>query len=156
MDGLVLALTPYHNSCNYRSALAYGYGTLVTDEAERLYAMERITDSLLPTRWTNSRTPPTKVELQSTAILRIKVSSASAKVRVGGPNEDRNDEKDAELRGRVWTGVVPCWLQWGEPMPSQGNGVEEVEGYIEKWRVGENGKGRVGAFEAVGKDCSEG
>ena len=55
MDGLVLSLTPFHNSCNYRSAVAYGYATLVTDDAERLYAMRRITDNMLPQRWDRSR-----------------------------------------------------------------------------------------------------
>jgi len=40
MDGLVLALAPFHNSCNYRSAVAYGYATLVDDADEALYAME--------------------------------------------------------------------------------------------------------------------
>jgi nitroimidazol reductase NimA-like FMN-containing flavoprotein (pyridoxamine 5'-phosphate oxidase superfamily) len=38
MDGLVLSLTPFHNSCNYRSSIIYGYATLVTDPEEALYA----------------------------------------------------------------------------------------------------------------------
>lgn len=45
-DGLVLALTPYHNSCNYRSAIVYACANLVTDDAERLFAMERITNNM--------------------------------------------------------------------------------------------------------------
>jgi nitroimidazol reductase NimA-like FMN-containing flavoprotein (pyridoxamine 5'-phosphate oxidase superfamily) len=75
LDGLVLSLTPFHNSCNYRSAIVYGYASLVTDADESLYAMKKITDNLLPQRWDKSRTPPTPAELSSTSILRIKIQS---------------------------------------------------------------------------------
>jgi nitroimidazol reductase NimA-like FMN-containing flavoprotein (pyridoxamine 5'-phosphate oxidase superfamily) len=101
LDGLVLSLTPFHNSCNYRSAIVYGYASLVADEDEALYAMKKITDNLLPQRWDKSRTPPTSAELKSTSILRIKIQSASAKIRVGGPSEDRADLKNTALVKKV-------------------------------------------------------
>ncbi|KAF2267828.1 hypothetical protein CC78DRAFT_591277, partial [Lojkania enalia] len=151
MDGLVLSLTPFHNSCNYRSAIFYGHATLVTNEDERLFAMHRITDNMLPERWNKSRVPPTKVEFQSTSILKVKVQSASAKVRTGGPSEDRADLKNEGLRHSVWTGVVPVWSQWGEPIPGKENAVEEVEGYIEEWRLEQNQKGKLTAYEAIEK-----
>ncbi|KAH6876166.1 5-nitroimidazole antibiotic resistance protein [Alternaria rosae] len=151
LDGLVLSLTPFHNSCNYRSAIVYGYAELVEDPDEALYAMKAITDNLLPQRWEKSRTPPTTAELKSTSILKIKIESASAKIRTGGPSEDRNDVKDRELVKKTWTGVVPYWGTWGEPVPGEENGCEEVEGYIEGWRVGETGRARGYAFEAIGK-----
>lgn len=47
MQGVVLALTAFHNSCNYASAVVHGYASVVTDEAERLYALTRITDNLV-------------------------------------------------------------------------------------------------------------
>ncbi|KAJ4362014.1 hypothetical protein N0V83_010955 [Neocucurbitaria cava] len=71
--------------------------SLVTDKTEALYAMQKITDNLLPQRWAKSRTPPTPAELTSTSILRVKIASASAKIRVGGPSEDRADLKDKEV-----------------------------------------------------------
>ena len=46
MQGIVLALSPFHNSCNYASAVVHGYASVVTDEEERLYALTRITDNL--------------------------------------------------------------------------------------------------------------
>jgi hypothetical protein len=116
-----------------------------------MWAMTKITDNMLPQRWDKSRVPPTKVELNSTSILKVKVASASAKVRVGGPSEDRADLKDKDLVKKVWTGVVPCWLQYGEPIPGKENGREDVEEYIEKWRVSENNKGKMGAYEAIEK-----
>ncbi|KAL4782543.1 hypothetical protein BJX76DRAFT_358808 [Aspergillus varians] len=133
LDGLVLALTPNHHSCNYRSVIAYGDAYLVTDEAERFYAMQLITDNVLPGRWENTRIPPTSAELTATGIIRVDVKSASAKVRTGTTGEDRNDLKDAALRGRVWTGVIPSWTQWGTPVPSPTNGMDVLPEYIRSW-----------------------
>ncbi|KAF1842902.1 5-nitroimidazole antibiotic resistance protein [Cucurbitaria berberidis CBS 394.84] len=149
LDGLVLSLTPFHNSCNYRSAILYGHAHPVTNPAEALYAMRRITNNLLPSRWENSRTPPTQAELSSTSLLKVKIASASAKVRVGGPSEDRADLKDGELVKGTWTGVVPYWGTWGEPVPGRENGCAQVETYIEEWRVRETQAAKVYAFEAV-------
>jgi nitroimidazol reductase NimA-like FMN-containing flavoprotein (pyridoxamine 5'-phosphate oxidase superfamily) len=78
LDGLVLSLTPFHNSCNYRSAVVYGYASLVEDKDEALYAMKLITDNLLPGRWDGSRVPPSQAELSSTSILRVRVSSGTS------------------------------------------------------------------------------
>lgn len=75
LDGLVLSLTPFHNSCNYRSAVVFGYAELVTDEDEAMYAMKLITENMLPGRWDGSRVPPTKAELKSTGVMRVKVVS---------------------------------------------------------------------------------
>ncbi|KAF2816784.1 uncharacterized protein BDZ99DRAFT_564628 [Mytilinidion resinicola] len=149
MDGLVLALTPNHHSCNYRSAVVFGYASLVTDEAEKLYALELITNNMIPNLWANCRVPPNKTEMTSTTILRVKISLASAKIRSGGPSEDRHDAKDEALRKRVWTGVVPSWTQWGEPIPAKATLVEEVPEHVESWRALANRDGRVGAYEAA-------
>jgi nitroimidazol reductase NimA-like FMN-containing flavoprotein (pyridoxamine 5'-phosphate oxidase superfamily) len=77
LDGLVLSLTPFHNSCNYRSAVVFGYASLVEDADEALYAMKAITNNLIPERWEKSRTPPTKAELSSTSILRVRIESGT-------------------------------------------------------------------------------
>lgn len=58
MDGLVLALTPNNHSYNYRSAILNGYATPVVDIPEKLWAMEKITNGVVPDRWNNSRVPP--------------------------------------------------------------------------------------------------
>lgn len=78
LDGLVLSLTPFHNSCNYRSAVVYGYASIVSDPQEALYAMKLITNNLLPERWEKSRIPPSDAELKSTSILRVRISSGPA------------------------------------------------------------------------------
>jgi nitroimidazol reductase NimA-like FMN-containing flavoprotein (pyridoxamine 5'-phosphate oxidase superfamily) len=141
VDGLVLALSPFNHSMNYRSAVIHGYANVVTEDAEKIYAMTLITDKLIPDRWVNSRNPPFKSEMQSTAILKVTVISASAKVRVGGPSDDRKDEANREVRGKIWTGVVPMHTILGEPVPSETNELPlpaDLKNWIEK--VNEDGK----------------
>jgi nitroimidazol reductase NimA-like FMN-containing flavoprotein (pyridoxamine 5'-phosphate oxidase superfamily) len=149
MQGIVLSLTPFHNSCNYTSAVVHGYASVVTDEAERLYALTIITDNLVPERWDNSRIPPTKAELASTGVIRVDIESASAKVRVGWPGDDRADMKNDELVERVWTGVVPCWTQYGEPQSGPYNRVKRVPGYLESFVDEESAKLKKQAFDAL-------
>lgn len=114
---------------------------MVTDPAEKLFAMELITNGLVPDRWQNSRTPPTKVELQSTTILKVVIESASAKIRTGGPGDDRHDLKDEDLVTRVWTGVVPVWQCLGDPKASGHNRLPSVPDYLEQWRKENNESG---------------
>ncbi|KAL8735047.1 MAG: hypothetical protein Q9181_002969 [Wetmoreana brouardii] len=138
-DGVVLALTPNHHSCNYRSAVIFGHAHVVTDEPERLHALELITNHLVPSRWENTRYP-NATELKSTGILRVEIDSASAKIRAGTTGEDRNDLKNEEMRKRVWAGVVPAYMQWGNPQPAPTNISGEVPKYITEW-VKEKNKG---------------
>lgn len=138
LDGIVLALAPFHNSCNYRSAVAHGYAVPVTDAKERLFAMTRITDSLVPGRWDNSRNPPTEGEDRSTGILKVNVETASAKTRVGGPSDAKKDLGDPEVAGSIWTGVVPAWESLGALQPSSDNQVTNLPTYLEDWRKSTN------------------
>lgn len=126
LDGLVLALTPNHHSYNYRSAILHGFATPVTDADEKLWAMEKITNGVVDDRWANSRIPPTKTEMTSTQILKVRIVDASAKVRSGWPGDDRNDLKNDELRAKTWIGVVPTYLKYGEPVASPENRVKKV------------------------------
>ena len=126
LDGLVLALTPNHHSYNYRSAILHGFAVPVTSPDEKLWAMEKITNCVVADRWANTRIPPTKTEMTSTQILRVRVLDASAKVREGAPSDDRADMKNEEVRARTWVGVVPAWVQYGEPVASPENRVAEV------------------------------
>ncbi|KAI0872906.1 hypothetical protein GGS24DRAFT_465828 [Hypoxylon argillaceum] len=132
-DGVVLALTPNHHSCNYRSACVFGRARVVHDEAERLWAMERITDNLVPGRWAATRYP-SAAEQKATGILRVEVDTASAKVRTGSTGEDRNDLKDTEMRRRVWAGVVPAYTAWGEPVAAETNLMAATPQYLDSFR----------------------
>lgn len=152
IDGIVLALTPFNHSCNYRSAVLHGYAETVTDEDEKLYGLRLITDGLLPGRWEGSRVPPTKTEMKSTTVLRIRIVSASAKIRAYGPGaEDRKDLKDESVSGRVWTGVVPIWEHYGDGVEGPKNLVKTIPGYIDGWIREKNREGEQYANEAAAK-----
>lgn len=156
VDGLVLALTPFSHSYNYRSAILHGYAKLVTDEEEKLYAMKLITDSVVPGRWDNSRVPPDGGELASTAILKVKVVDGSAKIRDGGVSDERKDKQNEETTSRVWTGVVPVWETFGEPIPSAENKVKEVPEYIASYVARSNDRNRTYAVDAVNRTSQGG
>lgn len=130
VDGLVLSLTPNSHSFNYRSAVLHGYGKIVQDVNEKLYAMQLITNSVLQDRWANTRTPPDGAEMQSTVILKVEIVSGSGKIRDGEPHDDAKDTKREDLTNEIWTGVVPVWEAYGDPVPSSVNRVAEVPEHI--------------------------
>ncbi|KAF5018343.1 hypothetical protein F66182_9683 [Fusarium sp. NRRL 66182] len=148
VDGLVLAISTFSHSYNYRSAVLYGHATLVDDEEERLYAMELITNSVVPDRWRHTRLPPTKAELQSTGILKVKIASGSAKIRTGGPHDDKKDMADESVQDKVWTGVLPIHQTVGEPVASPYNQVE-VPGYLAEFAKDFNTDNRQCAVDAA-------
>lgn len=110
LDGLVLARSAFHHSMNYRSVVVLGTARPVTEAQERLTALQTITDHVVPGRWAQLRAP-TRLELAATAIGAVSLQEASAKVRVGPPKDD-----EADLGLDTWAGVVPLWLQAGEPL----------------------------------------
>lgn len=153
VDGLVLTLTPNSHNYNYRSAILFGHAAPVTDPEEKLWAMELITNSVVPGRWARTRVPPNAAELASTQILRVSVESASAKVREGGPSDEKGDVEDEDVRGGVWTGVVPLYEQFGEPVPGPYNEVAEVPEHVAVYRERCNGEFKRYAEEASRKDA---
>ncbi|KAI4779347.1 hypothetical protein E4T52_05718, partial [Aureobasidium sp. EXF-3400] len=124
--------TPKASLCNYRSAVAFGHAHVVEDEAERIYAMELITNNLVPERWQHTRYP-NKTELKSTGILRVDIHSASAKVRTGTTGEAREDLKDEGMRKDVWAGVVPTRMVYEKPIAAPTNLFPGVPEYISDW-----------------------
>ncbi|KAK8107286.1 5-nitroimidazole antibiotic resistance protein [Apiospora kogelbergensis] len=151
VDGLVLSLTPNSHSYNYRSATLFGYATPVTDTAEKLWAMELITNSVVRDRWRNTRVPPNGAEMQSTSVLKVKITAGSAKIRSGPPSDEKGDAQDEALLNRVWTGVVPVHSVFGEPIPSPYNQLGQVPGYLGEYVKGANAYAEETALEQAGK-----
>ncbi|KIY01731.1 uncharacterized protein Z520_01869 [Fonsecaea multimorphosa CBS 102226] len=141
VDGLVLTLTPNTHDVNYRSATVFGYANLVTSLEEKLWAMEQVTNSVVRDRWRHTRVPPDGAEMQSTSILRVKVVGGSGKVRVGGPRDELKDLKRDDIRDKVWTGVIPVWECFGEPVEykgvvqgdEKGNRVDNVPDHVREF-----------------------
>lgn len=156
VDGLVLALTPNAHSYNYRSAVLFGHATLVTDVAEKLYAMQLITNGVVPGRWDGSRVPPNAAEMQSTSVLRVRIAGGSAKVRTGGPHDDRCDLGDDSVLDRVWSGVLPVHLTIGTPVPAPYNRVAAVPDHVTAFRDSFNADAVELALEAVKEPPAKG
>ena len=114
LDGLVLARSVFHHSVNYRSAVLFGRGRLLETDAEKLHALEAITEHIARGRWADAR-PPSRKELNATSVAVIEIESASAKAR-GGPPKD--DAEDYALP--VWAGILPLELRALEPQDDPG------------------------------------
>ena len=138
VDGIVLSLTPNSHSYNYRSAILFGYGAIVEDPEEKVWAMRLVTNSVMPDRWGNTRVPPDAGEMASTSILRVKVVNGSGKVRDGGPHDDKKDSEQKDLVERVWTGVVPIWETIGEPIRGGDGQAKELPDNIRNFRTEAN------------------
>ncbi|CAD6940561.1 unnamed protein product [Tilletia controversa] len=151
VDGLVLSLTPNSHSMNFRSAVLHGRATVLLDEAERLWAMETITNNVLPSRYAQTRVPPNATELTSTKILKVAITSASAKIRAAEPSDEKADLGREDVVGRVWTGVVPMSIRFGEAVPSSYNRVGEVPENIVGFVRRRNEEGEAYAREVAGK-----
>jgi nitroimidazol reductase NimA-like FMN-containing flavoprotein (pyridoxamine 5'-phosphate oxidase superfamily) len=115
VNGLVLARSAFEHSANYESVVLFGQLEDVPDAEDRLAAYEAFTEKLLPGRWDEVRQPSRK-ELKATTILALPIDEASAKIRIGPPDDD--DTEDADLD--TWAGVVPILTSFGEPEPSPG------------------------------------
>lgn len=152
IDSLVLALTPFSHSYDYRSAVVHGTASLLDpgtradprDRDEVLWAMRLITDGMVAGRWAGSRAPPDEGELASTRILKVRIDGASAKVRDSGVKEDAKDLRDEATRERVWTGTIPYVEMLGAPRPAETNRVAAVPAYIEEYVKGHNEKAGTG------------
>lgn len=114
LDGLVLARSQFNHSANYRSVVAFGRATLLTDPAAKAEALVRFVDALVKGRADEAR-PADLTELAATHVLRFVMEDASAKIRSG----DVKDEA-ADLTLPIWAGVVPQRVVYGTPMPAAG------------------------------------
>ncbi len=130
LDGIVLARSAFHHSMNYRSVVILGRAMPVTDDEEKTTALRVISEQIVPGRWADVR-KPTAQELKATAVLRLPVQEASAKIRTGPPLDD---EEDYALD--VWAGVLPLSTQVGEPAADARlkDGAKGVPSYVTHYR----------------------
>lgn len=131
VDGLILAISSFSHSYNYRSAVLFGHAQLVTDLDEKQYAMQHITDKVVADRWNHTRLPINKAELSSTQMLRVRIQSGSGKIRDGPPADDKADMADQNALNSIWTGYLPVTETIGEPVPSSYNNVAVPQHVIE-------------------------
>ena len=113
LDGLVLARSGFHHSMNYRSGVIVGSPRVVTDNDERVKALNLIVDQVVPGRSQHLR-DHTRKEMAATVVLALPLYEASVKARTGGPGDDAADI-GVET---IWAGVVPVSSQFSQPIPS--------------------------------------
>ncbi len=125
VDGIVLARSAFHHSANYRSVVVYGTARLMADDRKE-HALYVISENVLKGRWDEVRRP-NKKELKGTSILEIEIEQASAKIRTGGPKDEKTDY-DLD----VWAGVVPLAVESKTAVPDEvlKNGVELPQSVI--------------------------
>ncbi|MDC0948821.1 pyridoxamine 5'-phosphate oxidase family protein [Gammaproteobacteria bacterium] len=109
LDGLVVARSTMHCSANYRSAVIHGRCELV-DETEKVDLLDALSESIFPGSSHDFRDHLPK-ELKATALVRLSLAEAAAKIRCGGPNDD---EEDLELP--YWAGVIPIRRVFDAPI----------------------------------------
>ncbi|HYW25783.1 MAG TPA: pyridoxamine 5'-phosphate oxidase family protein [Terriglobales bacterium] len=114
LDGIVLARAVFSHSMNYRSVVVLGRAEEVDDPAEKMRASEALIEHVCRGRWAHARHPNPK-ELATTAILRLSLDEASAKVRSGRPKDS-----EADLDLPVWAGHVPLAVRPLAPIPDEG------------------------------------
>ena len=113
LDGLVLARSAFNHSMNYRSVVVYGRAARVTDDDEKLRALDVLIRRITPDRADAVRAP-SPAELAGTHVLALPLTEVSAQVRTGGPKDDASD-----LDRPVWAGVIPLKVVSGEPQPAR-------------------------------------
>ena len=111
LDGLVLSRSAFHHSMNYRSVVILGRARVVGDPMEKMIAMRKFTNHVIPGRFEEVR-PPSDAELKGTLVLALRLDEVSAKVRKGPPVEDEGD-----IERPTWAGVIPLRTKMGAPQP---------------------------------------
>jgi nitroimidazol reductase NimA-like FMN-containing flavoprotein (pyridoxamine 5'-phosphate oxidase superfamily) len=112
LDGLVFARSLFDSSMNYRSAMILGTAAVVPPE-ERLEALRRLSEHLMPGRWAEVR-ETRKRELAATLVLRLPLTEASVKVSAGNADAEPGDGESRD----VWAGVLPLRTIAAEPVPN--------------------------------------
>ncbi len=101
LDGLVLARSVFNHSMNYRSVVVLGTATAVENPEEKIRALKKLAEHIIPGRWADARFPNER-ELKATLVMRVPITEFSAKVRTGPPIDDEEDYSFP-----TWAGVIP-------------------------------------------------
>lgn len=113
LDGIVVADTLFDSTANYRSAVVRGHLTVI-DPREAAYALDLLSDSLIPGRSSEVRAS-TRKELVATLAVALPITPDgwTVKVRDAPPAQV---EESSQPGG--WAGVVPLRTVAGDPVPA--------------------------------------
>jgi nitroimidazol reductase NimA-like FMN-containing flavoprotein (pyridoxamine 5'-phosphate oxidase superfamily) len=121
LDALVFARSAFNSSMNFRSVTVFGAPRLIDDEAEKLHALQVISECTMPGRWAELRAPYEK-ELKMTGVIAVEIETASAKLSAKENPEDEPEDYDS----RVWAGILPIHSVFSAPISDArlGKGIE--------------------------------
>jgi len=128
VDGLVMARSAFHHSMNFRSVVIYGRFVAVDAPDEKKAALTAFVEHVSPGRAALVR-PPSDAELAGTAVLRLALDEAAAKIRNWGVEDDA-----ADLDIAVWAGVVPLRQVPGQP-ESDAGAAEFTPAALPEWLI---------------------
>jgi nitroimidazol reductase NimA-like FMN-containing flavoprotein (pyridoxamine 5'-phosphate oxidase superfamily) len=109
LNAIIVAKSAFNSSMNYESVMIFGVGKRLED-SEKLEAMDRVTDALVPGMVGYAR-PTTNKEAAGTMIIELPIEKYSLKSRTGGVIDEPEDK---ELP--IWSGIVPLQRVKGEPI----------------------------------------
>ncbi|TAL54569.1 MAG: pyridoxamine 5'-phosphate oxidase family protein [Pandoraea sp.] len=105
----LLGHSAFNHSYNYRSVVVQGRCEVVNDPEQKKFAMRAFVDHVVAGRWETLR-PVTDSEMRAVVVMRIRLSTVSAKARDEFPDKE-TDNPDWP----VWVGVIPARLAFGAP-----------------------------------------
>jgi nitroimidazol reductase NimA-like FMN-containing flavoprotein (pyridoxamine 5'-phosphate oxidase superfamily) len=109
VDALVAARSTFNSSINYQSVMIFGQATVLED-AEKMAALELISNGLIPGSWDYTR-PITAKETAATMIVALPLDKYSAKQRTGSSHDE-----DEDLELPLWAGTIPVERTFGAPV----------------------------------------
>jgi nitroimidazol reductase NimA-like FMN-containing flavoprotein (pyridoxamine 5'-phosphate oxidase superfamily) len=123
LNALIVAKSAFNSSMNYESVLIFGVGKRLED-SEKLEAMDRVTEALVPGMVGYAR-PTTTKEAAGTMIIELPIEKYSLKSRTGGVIDEPED-KDLQ----IWSGIIPLSSVKGEPITAPDSEGIEVPQHI--------------------------
>ena len=109
VDAVIAARSTFNSSINYQSVMIFGKAIVLKDE-EKLAALERISDGLIPGSWDYTR-PVTSKEAAATMIVALPLDKYSAKQRTGNSHDE-----DEDMNLPLWAGLIPVERKFGTPI----------------------------------------
>ncbi len=113
LEALVLAVSAFEHSVNYRSAVIFSKAHEITDLDDKRESFKVFTDKFVPGRWDHLR-PIKDGEMAATKAIAFSLDKASVKTR----NAPATVHPDGWEK-KVWTGIIPVVHQLGNPEPGE-------------------------------------
>ncbi len=110
VDGIVVARSGMHCSANYRSVVIHGKGQVIEENKAAL--LHQVVTALIPGSEGDFRDHLPK-ELKATTLIKVPLDESAAKIRTGGPIDDKQD-----LELPYWAGVIPIEQVYKSPLPA--------------------------------------